>query len=111
MALGATRARILGSVIGEGLGLALSGVVLGTIAALFATRVLRNFVWEVSTARPGDVRRGRAAAPGRLCAASAVPAMRPSSWIGRRPARVTPLPIDPLVPEISPSSGSEGPWC
>ena len=52
MALGATRQRILASVVREGLALALSGVVVGTIAAVFATRVLRNFVWQVSTLDP-----------------------------------------------------------
>ena len=68
--------RILGSVIGEGLGLALSGVVLGTIAALFATRVLRNFVWEVSTVDPATFAGVALLLLAVSCAASAVPALR-----------------------------------
>jgi ABC-type antimicrobial peptide transport system permease subunit len=52
MALGATRARILRSVIGSGAGLAITGVAVGTVAALAATRTLQGFVWNVSTVHP-----------------------------------------------------------
>ena len=76
MALGATRQRILGSVIGEGLGLALSGVVLGTTAAVFATRILRTFVWEVSTLDPATFAGVALLLLAVACGASAVPALR-----------------------------------
>ena len=76
MALGATRERILGSVIREGFGLALAGVVLGTVAAFFATRVLRNFVWQVSTLDPATFAGVALLLLAVSCAASTVPAMR-----------------------------------
>ena len=76
MALGATRQRILGSVVREGLVLALSGVVVGTIAALFATRVLRNFVWQVSTLDPATFASVALLLLLVSCAASTVPALR-----------------------------------
>jgi ABC-type antimicrobial peptide transport system permease subunit len=76
MALGATRQRILGSVIREGLALALSGVVVGTIAAFFATRVLRNFVWQVSTLDPATFTAVALLLLVVSCAASTVPALR-----------------------------------
>jgi predicted permease len=76
MALGATRQRILGSVIREGLMLALSGVVVGTVAAVFATRVLRNFVWQVSTLDPATFAGVALLLFVVSCAASTVPALR-----------------------------------
>jgi putative ABC transport system permease protein len=39
-------------VVGQGILLATAGVAVGTVAAVFATRVLRRFVWEVSTLDP-----------------------------------------------------------
>ena len=76
MALGATRQRILGSVIREGFGLALAGVVLGTVAAFFATRGLRNLVWQVSTLDPATFAGVALLLLAVSCAASIVPAMR-----------------------------------
>jgi ABC-type antimicrobial peptide transport system permease subunit len=76
MALGATRQRILASVIREGFGLALAGVVLGTVAAFFATRVLRTFVWQVSTLDPATFAGVALLLLAVSCAASIVPAMR-----------------------------------
>ncbi len=76
MALGATRQRILGSVIREGFGLALAGVVLGTVAAFFATRVLRTFVWQVSTLDPATFAGVALLLLAVSCAASIVPAVR-----------------------------------
>ena len=76
MALGATRRRILGSVIREGLALALSGVVVGTIAAVFATRVLRTFVWQVSTLDPATFTGVALLLLLVSCVASTVPALR-----------------------------------
>jgi putative ABC transport system permease protein len=52
MALGASTSSILRSVLGQGIGLAAVGVVIGAVAAVFATRVLQAFVWEVSTLDP-----------------------------------------------------------
>jgi putative ABC transport system permease protein len=52
MALGASRQRILGSILGQGVLLAAGGVAAGAGAAVFATRVLQNFVWGVSTLDP-----------------------------------------------------------
>jgi putative ABC transport system permease protein len=52
MALGASRQLILRSILIQGVTLAGGGVICGTVAALFATRVLRNFVWGVSTLDP-----------------------------------------------------------
>jgi putative ABC transport system permease protein len=49
MALGATDVRILRSVLRESSALAVAGVAAGAVAAVFATRVLQNFVWGVST--------------------------------------------------------------
>ena len=74
--LGRRAQRILGSVIREGFGLALAGVVLGTVAAFFATRVLRNFVWEVSTLDPATFAGVALLLLAVSCAASTVPALR-----------------------------------
>jgi putative ABC transport system permease protein len=52
VALGASANRILRAVVGQGILLATAGVAVGTVAAVFATRVLRRFVWEVSTLDP-----------------------------------------------------------
>ena len=52
LALGASRTRLLRSVVWGGAVLALIGIALGTVAALAATRTLQNFVWHVSTVDP-----------------------------------------------------------
>ena len=52
IALGASRQRILRSILGQGLRLAVSGVIIGAAIAAFAARVLRNFVWGVTTGDP-----------------------------------------------------------
>jgi putative ABC transport system permease protein len=52
MALGASRRQILGSILVQGVALAGGGVACGAAAAVFATRVLQNFVWGVSTLDP-----------------------------------------------------------
>ncbi len=49
MALGASTTRLLRSVVRQGAVLAGLGIVAGLAGAFFATRVLRNFVWGVST--------------------------------------------------------------
>jgi putative ABC transport system permease protein len=52
MALGASRLRILRSIVGQGMLLAGGGVLAGAVAAAFATRILGSFVWGVSTLDP-----------------------------------------------------------
>jgi len=52
VALGATRGRILATVVRTGALLAATGVLIGTAAALVLTRGLRSFVWGVSTLDP-----------------------------------------------------------
>ena len=76
MALGATRGRIVRSVLWQGLALALSGVAIGAIAAVFATRILRNFVWGVSTLDPATYVAVAVLLVAVACAASVVPARR-----------------------------------
>jgi len=76
MALGAPRDRILRSVLGQGATLALTGVAFGAIAALCATRVLRNFVWGVSTLDPITFLAVAAVLIAIACLASVVPALR-----------------------------------
>lgn len=52
IALGAQRGHVLGLVVGEGLRLAMAGIVLGLIGSLLLTRVLRRFVYGVSMTDP-----------------------------------------------------------
>ena len=52
MALGASRQHILRSILVQGVALAGGGVACGAAAAVVATRVLKNFVWGVSTLDP-----------------------------------------------------------
>jgi putative ABC transport system permease protein len=52
LALGAQRRDILRLVIGQGMKLALLGVALGTIAALFATRLMTSLLFNVSASDP-----------------------------------------------------------
>jgi ABC-type antimicrobial peptide transport system permease subunit len=49
MALGATRRRILASVLRQGAALAIGGIAVGVVAALGLTRTLQSFVFGVST--------------------------------------------------------------
>jgi putative ABC transport system permease protein len=51
-ALGAPRHNIISLVMGQGLGLSLVGVFLGACAAFAATRVLRDFLFEVQAVDP-----------------------------------------------------------
>jgi ABC-type antimicrobial peptide transport system permease subunit len=83
MALGATTQGILRSVVGQGAMLAMVGVAVGIVAALFATRVLQNFVWGVSTLDPTTFLTVPALLIVAACAASFVPA--------RRAVRLNPL--------------------
>ena len=52
MALGATKERILRTVIRQAAALAVAGVAIGLVAALLTTRMLQAFVWGVSTLDP-----------------------------------------------------------
>jgi putative ABC transport system permease protein len=52
LALGATRGRVLGQVMREGLVLAGTGVVVGLLAALGLTRLLTTLLFEVQPADP-----------------------------------------------------------
>jgi ABC-type antimicrobial peptide transport system permease subunit len=52
MALGASRSRIVRSVLRQGLVMAIAGVALGTAASFATARLLTNFVFGVSTRDP-----------------------------------------------------------
>jgi len=82
MALGADSSLVVRMVVGGGLRLALLGVGLGLVGALFGTRVLASLVYQVSTTDPLTL-----AATAAVLVASAVLA----SWIpARRATRVDP---------------------
>jgi putative ABC transport system permease protein len=76
IALGASTRIILRSVVGQGLMLAVLGVAVGASAAVFATRVLRTFVWEVSTVDPATYIAVAAVLIAVAVVASLVPALR-----------------------------------
>jgi putative ABC transport system permease protein len=76
MALGASTSSILRSVLGQGIVLAVVGVVIGAVAAVFATRVLQAFVWEVSTLDPATYIVVAAVLIAVAVIASLVPALR-----------------------------------
>jgi len=52
MALGAQKRNVLSLIIGQGMKLALTGVVIGVLSALALTRVLRNLLYEVKPTDP-----------------------------------------------------------
>jgi len=76
VALGASANRILRAVVGQGIVLAVVGVAIGAVAAVFATRVLRTFVWEVSTLDPATYIVVATALIAVAVIASLVPALR-----------------------------------
>jgi len=52
VALGATRRQVVGAIVGQGARLALRGIAIGLLVALFATRLLADLLYEV---RPHDL--------------------------------------------------------
>lgn len=52
VALGATRGNVVRMVVGQGLGIALAGLVVGLSGALVATRVLRSMLYDVAPSDP-----------------------------------------------------------
>lgn len=83
IALGADRARVHGLVIREGLSLVAAGAVIGIVAALFATRVLRTMLYDLAPSDPATY-----AGVGVALALTAIAA----SWLpARRASRVDPI--------------------
>ena len=76
MALGARRADILGMIVRRGLGLSLSGVVVGVAAALGVTRLFRSLLFDVAPTDPLAFAAAALALSLVAFAASAVPAWR-----------------------------------
>jgi putative ABC transport system permease protein len=76
MALGATRGRILVSVLKNGAVLALAGVVIGVAGSLASARTLKGFVWGVTTTDPSTFVGVAALLVGVAVLASLVPAVR-----------------------------------
>jgi predicted permease len=76
MALGAQAARVVRMVMGRTLILAAAGVAIGMVGALFATRVLSRFLFEVSPTDPATFGMVAALLVGVACAAALVPAWR-----------------------------------
>jgi predicted permease len=79
MAVGASAGRVLRSVLGEGLRLALPGVVLGGIAALVVARLIRGLLFGVSAADPLTLGGVAILLTGVVGAASLIPARRAAS--------------------------------
>jgi predicted permease len=52
MALGATRRNVVGLIIGQGVGIGLSGALIGLVAALATTRVLRALLYDTAPSDP-----------------------------------------------------------
>ena len=78
MALGASRAGVLRSVVGEGLRLAGVGVILGVAGALIVTRALQSFALEFTPAEPAAYALVILAVLTAAATASIVPALRAS---------------------------------
>jgi predicted permease len=52
MALGAKRSEVLRMVVGQGIGLALAGLALGVVSALWLTRLIRGMLFDVQPGEP-----------------------------------------------------------
>ena len=83
IALGAGRERVMRLVLGEVVRLVIIGVALGTVAAIFSTRIMTSFLFGLSAADPATVLGSAAVLTTVGLAAGAVPA-----W---RAARVDPI--------------------
>jgi predicted permease len=79
LALGATGRRVVGSVVGEGLRLALLGSVIGIVAALGATRFVRSQLFGVSSTDPAAIATAVALLLAIAVLGSAIPAWRASA--------------------------------
>jgi predicted permease len=84
MALGATRARVLGLILLEGLSLVLTGVLIGFAAAFFVGQFLSGMLYGVSPSDPVSV----AAAAFTMLAMALLACYLPARWASR---------VDPLV--------------
>lgn len=78
MALGAQRGSVLRLVVGNGLKLALTGIVIGAAGALVATRALERLVFGVSTSDPGVFALVALALTAVAATAAGLPALRAS---------------------------------
>jgi predicted permease len=78
LALGATGSRVVGSVVGEGVRLALLGSMIGIVAALGATRFVRSQLFGVSSTDPAAIATAVALLLGIAVLGSAIPAWRAS---------------------------------
>jgi putative ABC transport system permease protein len=79
LALGASRVNLLGLVLNSGVKLGLAGCLIGTIGAVFATRLLRNLLFQVSPLDPVALGLATTAILMLALAASVIPARRASS--------------------------------
>ena len=78
IALGAERTRVQRLVIGEGIGLVTVGAVIGLVGALAATRLLRTFLFDLSSSDPATYVTIVVVLGGAAIAASWIPARRAS---------------------------------
>jgi predicted permease len=78
VALGATKQRILSMILGQGLRVALSGIVVGAVAALAVTRFLASLLYGVSATDPLTLTAAVALILGVAMAATAIPAWKAS---------------------------------
>lgn len=79
VALGATRGDVSRMVLGEGLGLALAGVSVGTVGAVMLSRAMQSLVFGVSALDPASVAAGAGVLLGVAVVASYVPSRRASA--------------------------------
>jgi putative ABC transport system permease protein len=85
MALGAESSTVLGIVVRRGAALALTGIVIGTVGGILATKLMSKLLFGVA---PGDLRTFGATA-----AALAVVALVATYLPGRRATRVDPVAV------------------
>ncbi len=85
IALGATAGNVLRLVLGQGLRLAAVGLVIGGIAAVLVTRVLRQMLYQISTTDPAAF----GAVVGLLCVVAVVASYVPA----RRAAKAEPMDV------------------